>query len=260
MKILFVGEIVAGPGRKAVAAMLPEVIKEHKPDLVISNIENLSHGRGILEDNVREMEQLGIDYFTGGDHIFWQNGTEDLIDSIPLVRPANYPEGTIGKGHAVVDLGQKGQVLIINLMGRTSFGGPQSYLDDPFKKADEILDMYKDQKFAAIFVDFHAEGTSEKMALAFYLDGRVDAVVGTHSHIPSADGRKLPKGTLYLTDVGMCGNLDSVLGVKKEIIIKLFLTALNQRFEWEKSGTKAFRSVLLDTVDKTVLRIDKIIN
>ena len=98
------------------------------------------------------------------------------------------------------------------------------------------------------------------MALAFYLDGRVDAVIGTHSHIPTADGRKLPQGTLYITDAGMTGNLDSVLGVKKEIIIKLFLTALNQRFEWEKSGTKAFRSVLLDTVEKTILRIDKLIN
>ncbi len=260
MKILFVGEIVASPGRKAVAVALPDVIKEYKPDLVISNIENLSHGRGINEENVKEMQQLGINYFTGGDHIFWQKETEDFIDSIPLVRPANYPEGTAGKGYTVIDLGKKGQVLLINLMGRTSFGGPQSYLDDPFKKADEILEITGDQKFSAIIVDFHAEGTSEKMALAFYLDGRVDAVVGTHSHIPTADGRKLPKGTLYITDAGMTGNLDSVLGVKKEIIIKLFLTALNQRFEWEKSGTKAFRSVLLDTVEKTILRIDKLIN
>ncbi len=259
MKILFVGEIVAGPGRKAAALVLPDVIKEHNPDLVISNIENLSHGRGISEQTVNEVMNIGITAFTGGDHIFWQEGTEDLLDKYPIIRPANYPEGTAGEGHSIIDLGSKGQVLLINLMGRTSFGGPFSFLEDPFRTADKILEKYKDQKFAAIIVDFHAEGTSEKAALGFYLDGRVDAILGTHTHIPTADGHVLPKGTLFLTDVGMTGNIDSVLGVKKEIILKLFLTALNQRFEWEKSGRKAFRSVLLDTVEKTIFRIDKLI-
>ncbi len=259
MKILFVGEIVASPGRKAVAAVLPEVIKEHNPDLILSNIENLSHGRGITNDTVNEMLNLGIQYFTSGDHIFWQEGTPNLIENIPLIRPANYPEGTAGKGYAVLDLGPKGQVLLINLMGRTSFGGPFAYLEDPFRTADKILEMHQDQKFAAIVVDFHAESTSEKATMGFYLDGRVDAILGTHTHIPTADQHVLPKGTLFCTDVGMTGNIDSVLGVKKEIILKLMLTALNQRFEWEKSGRKAFRSVLLDTVDKTIIRIDKLI-
>lgn len=258
MKILFVGEIVASPGRKAVAAVLPEVIKDHHPDLIISNIENLSHGRGISEQTVTEMKNLGINFFTGGDHIFWQEEAYDLLETGPIIRPANYPKGTPGNGYAVLDVVGSGEVLVINLMGRTSFGGPNAYLDDPFRKADEILEQFKDKKFAAIFVDFHAEGTSEKMAMGFYLDGRVDAVVGTHSHIPSADGHVLPNGTLYITDAGMTGNIDSVLGVKKEIILQLFLTARNQRFDWEKSGRKAFRSVLLDTVDKTVLRIDKL--
>lgn len=250
---------MASPGRKAAALVLPSVLKEYKPDLVLANVENLSGGRGITEDTLNEVRQLGIDYFTGGDHIFWQVGTEELMDSLPLIRPANYPIGTPGFGHKILDLGSKGQVLIINLMGRTSFGGIFSYLDDPFRKADEILSQYKEQKFSAIFLDFHAESTSEKMALAYYLDGRVDAIVGTHIHVPTADGMTLPKGTLYLTDVGMTGNIDSVLGVKKEIIIELFMTARNQRFEWENTGRKAFRSVLLDTVDKTILRIDKLI-
>jgi 2',3'-cyclic-nucleotide 2'-phosphodiesterase len=259
MKILFVGEIVASPGRKAVAAVLPELIKEHQPDLILSNIENLSHGRGISEQAVNEMLNQGIQYFTGGDHIFWQEGTEDLMSRFPIIRPANYPDGTAGQGFAVIDLGSKGQVLLINLMGRTAFGGPFAYLEDPFRTADRILDQHKDQKFSAIIVDFHAESTSEKAAMGFYLDGRVDAVLGTHTHIPTADQHVLPKGTLFVTDVGMTGNIDSVLGVKKEIILKLMLTALNQRFEWEKSGRKAFRSVLLDTVDKTILRLDKLI-
>lgn len=259
MKILFIGEIVASPGRKAVQLVLPEIIKEHKPDLILANVENLSGGRGITEENLNEIKQAGVDYFTGGDHIFWQVGTEELMETLPLIRPANYPTGTPGFGYKVLDIGKKGQVLLINLMGRTSFGGTFSYLDDPFRTADEILNQHSEQKFAAIFVDFHAESTSEKMALAYYLDGRVDAIVGTHIHVPTADVMVLPKGTLYVTDVGMSGNIDSVLGVKKEIIINLFLTARNQRFEWENTGRKAFRSVLLDTVKKTVLRIDKLI-
>jgi 2',3'-cyclic-nucleotide 2'-phosphodiesterase len=257
MKILFVGEIVASPGREAVEEVLPGLIKEYKPDVVLANAENLSGGRGVIEENVKEMQNAGIDFFTSGDHIFWQKGTEDFIDNLPIVRPANYPNGTPGKGHALVDLGKKGQLLVINLMGRTSYGGPSSYLDDPFQKADEILAQYEGKKLAGIFVDFHADSTSEKMALGFYLDGRISAMVGTHIHTPTADGMKLPKGTLYITDSGMTGNVDSVLGVKKDIIIKLFTTARNQRFEWETVGKKAFRGVLFDTDNETVVRLDK---
>ena len=259
MKILYVGEIVAKPGREIVQRFLPEIIKEHKPDMVFANCENLSGGRGITEEKIEQMRMAGIDYFTSGEHVFQEKGTEDFINNLPVLRPANYPEGTIGEGYKIIDSGKNGKVLLINLMGLTSFGGKNAFLDNPFSKIDEILEKTIDEKVDAKIVDFHAEATSEKYSMGFYLDGRVDAVIGTHTHVPTCDDMVLPKGTLYLTDVGMCGAIDSSLGVKVDITIKMFLTAMSQRFEWENAGRKAFRSVLLDLQSRTIVRIDKII-
>ena len=259
MKILYVGEIVAKPGREIVQKFLPEIIKEHKPDMVFANCENLSGGRGITEEKIEQMRMAGIDYFTSGEHVFQEKGTEDFINNLPVLRPANYPEGTIGEGYKIIDSGKNGKVLLINLMGLTSFGGKNAFLDNPFSKIDEILEKTIDEKVDAKIVDFHAEATSEKYSMGFYLDGRVDAVIGTHTHVPTCDNMVLPKGTLYLTDVGMCGAVDSSLGVKVDITIKMFLTAMSQRFEWENAGRKAFRSVLLDLQSKKIVRIDKII-
>jgi len=259
MKILFIGEIVSQPGRTAVEQVLPQLIKKENVDLVLSNAENMSGGRGATAVNINEMMQLGIHYFSGGDHTFWQRETEDEIDMLPVIRPANYPKGVPGKGFHILDTGKNGKVLFINLMGRTSYNSLFSYLDDPFTKLDQILEETKDEEFAATIVDFHADSTSEKEALTFYADGRVTAVLGTHTHAPSADTIVFPKGTMYVTDVGMTGNIDSVLGVKKEIIINMFLTARNQRFEWESAGRKAFRSVLLDTETSSIERIDKLV-
>jgi len=259
MKILYVGEIVAKPGREIVQKFLPEIIKEHKPDMVFANCENLSGGRGITEEKIEQMRMAGIDYFTSGEHVFQEKGTEDFIHNLPVLRPANYPEGTVGEGYKIIDSGKNGKVLLINLMGLTSFGGKNAFLDNPFSKIDEILEKTKDEKVDAKIVDFHAEATSEKYSMGFYLDGRVDAVIGTHTHVPTCDDMVLPKGTLYLTDVGMCGAIDSSLGVKVDITIKMFLTAMSQRFEWENAGRKAFRSVLLDLQSKKIVRIDKII-
>ncbi|HOS88473.1 MAG TPA: TIGR00282 family metallophosphoesterase [bacterium] len=259
MKILFVGEIVAKPGREIVQKFLPEIIKEHKPDAVFANCENLSGGRGITEEKIEQMKMVGIDYFTSGEHIFHERGTTDFIENVPVLRPANYPKGTPGSGYKIIDLGRKGKVLLINLMGITSFGGKNSFLDNPFVRIDEILEETKNENIDAKIVDFHAEATSEKYSMGFYLDGRVDAVLGTHTHVPTCDNMVLPKGTLYITDIGMCGAIDSSLGVKADITIKMFLTAMNQHFEWESAGRKAFRSVLLDLQAKTIVRIDKII-
>ncbi|MBU0535087.1 YmdB family metallophosphoesterase [Patescibacteria group bacterium] len=259
MKILFVGEIVAKPGREVVAKFLPEIIKEHKVDLVFSNCENLSGGRGITEEKINEAKLAGIDYFTSGEHVFWQKGTEEIMDRLPVLRPANYPEGTPGEGYTIVDGGKNGKVLLINLMGITSFSGKNAFLENPFTKADEILEKTKSEKFAAKIIDFHAEATSEKYSLGFYLDGKVDAIIGTHTHVPTCDNYVLPKGTMYVTDVGMCGAIDSSLGVKADITIKMFLTAMNQRFEWESAGRRAFRSVLLDLDERSIVRIDKLI-
>jgi 2',3'-cyclic-nucleotide 2'-phosphodiesterase len=208
---------------------------------------------------VAEMKLAGIDYFTSGEHIFWEKGTEDFIDKVPVLRPANYPKGTPGEGYHVIDAGKNGNVLLINLMGMTSYSGKNAFLDNPFSKIDEILEETKDQKFAAKIVDFHAEATSEKYSLGFYLDGRIDALIGTHTHVPTCDNYVLPKGTLYVSDVGMCGSIDSSLGVKADITIKMFMTAMNQRFEWESAGRRAFRSVLLDLEARSISRIDKLI-
>ncbi len=259
MKILFVGEIVAKPGRDVVSKFLPEVIKENQPDIVFANCENLSGGRGITEEKIEQMRLVGIDYFTSGEHVFREKGTEDFIDKVPVIRPANYPEGTMGEGYKIIDTGKKGKILLINLIGLTSFGNNNAFLDNPFKKIDEILDKTKDEEIDYRVLDFHADATSEKYSMGFYLDGRVDAIVGTHTHVPTCDNMVLPKGTLYVTDVGMCGAIDSSLGVKADITIKMFLTAMNQRFEWESAGRKAFRSVLLDLQAKSVARIDKLL-
>ncbi len=255
MNILFIGDIVAKPGRDAVKKLLPELKQKNEVDFVIANVENLSHGRGITEETLQEMLEAGIDFFTGGDHMFWQKGTEDLFDKFPIIRPANYPDTVVGPGYVVAEVKGK-KVLIMNFMGRTSFGGPSVYLNDPFTRADEILNMYADEDIYAFIVDFHADATSEKAAFGFYLDGRVTAMLGTHTHIPTCDNRSLPKGTLFVSDVGMTGNIDSVLGVKKEIILNLYLTAQNQRFEWETTGKSALRSVLLDVDNNKIDRFD----
>lgn len=254
MKILLIGDIVASPGREAIQEVLPGIKAKIMPDLTIANAENLAHGRGVTAKTISQMQDSGVDYFTSGDHIFWQKSTDDEIDTLPLIRPANYPAGVAGIGHKLLDIGKHGNVLIINLMGRTFLSNS---IDDPFRKADEILEEYENKDVALTIVDFHAEATSEKYALGFYLDGRVDIFVGTHTHVPTCDHRILPKGTYYVTDLGMTGNVDSVLGVKTEIIQKLFLTGINQRFEWESAGKRAFRSVIIDTDKKTIDRIDK---
>lgn len=254
MKILFIGDIVASPGRSMVKRYLPEIRKSHAVDLVIANVENLSHGRGVSEEPLNEMRLAGVDFFTGGDHIFWQKDAETLIEKYQIVRPANYPNCDIGDGHKLIDCGANGKILLINLLGRTTFG--QNYFDDPFTKFDSIYEQYKDEKTTAVLVDFHGDATSEKMAFGFYVDGRATAVVGTHTHIPTCDTRLFPKKTMYVTDIGMTGNIDSVLGVKTEIIIESFLTGRNQKFDWESAGNKAFRSVLLDTVKPEITRLD----
>ncbi|MFZ5424740.1 MAG: TIGR00282 family metallophosphoesterase [Patescibacteria group bacterium] len=260
MKLLFIGDIVAKPGRQVVSAVLPDILASDNIDLVIANAENLAHGRGATEELIIELKNIGIDYFTGGDHIFWQRDFETVIDKLPVLRPANYPDPVPGKGYNVIDLDNGEKVLLINVMGRTSFSSTNSYLNDPFRTVDTILEETAPLDVVYKIVDFHAEATSEKQALAFYLDGRVTAVFGTHTHVPTCDQRVLPKGTLAVTDVGMSGSIDSVIGVKKDIIIDLCLSARNQRFEWETSGALAFRSVLIDTDGLSIKRIDKEIN
>ncbi|MFA6982232.1 MAG: TIGR00282 family metallophosphoesterase, partial [Patescibacteria group bacterium] len=182
MRILFIGDIVAKAGRDVVAAVLPKARKEKDIDLVIANADNLTHGRGTNEEHIKEMMGVGVDFFTGGDHLFYHEDLEENIDSLPVVRAANYPDGAPGEGYKLVDLGEKGSVLVMSLTGRTFLN---EKLSDPFTTASNIVEKYDDN--VVKIIDFHAEATSEKYALGFYLDGKVDAVLGTHTHVPTCD-------------------------------------------------------------------------
>lgn len=260
MRILCVGEIVAKLGRKAVKEVLPGLISSDSIDLVIANAENLAHGRGASRETLNEMQQAGVNYFTGGDHIFWQKGFEDIASEMPLVCPANYPEPAHGKTVEVIE-GKEFKVVLLNLMGRTFMN---ENLDGPFQKIDSILNAVLPSQGINpakdfIIIDFHAETSSEKSAFANYVDGRVGAVIGSHTHIPTADTQILPKGTFFVSDVGMTGAENSVLGVKTEIIINQYLTGRKQKFEWEEQGRTWFRSVLIDTHTKMISRIDRLV-
>ncbi|MEG1661912.1 MAG: TIGR00282 family metallophosphoesterase [Clostridiales bacterium] len=240
MKILFIGDIVGSPGRRMVLEHLNRLIEEYEIDFIIANGENSAAGFGITKKILGELHDCGVDAFTMGNHT-WDN--KDIFNFIDgeqkLLRPANLPEDLPGQGWRFFEVaGQK--LLIINLLGRVFLPA----CDCPFRMADRLLKEYGHQT-PYIFVDFHGEATSEKMAMGWYLDGRVSAVVGTHTHVQTADGRILPKGTGYITDVGMCGPRDSILGVEKEIIIERFLRGLPARFETAQ-GDLQFNGVIVD--------------
>lgn len=259
MKILFIGDIVAKAGRAAVKEVLPDIIKKEKIDLVIANIENLAHGKGATETTVEEIRKAGVDIMTSGNHIWFREEFIDVLNNDPRVlRPANYPADTPGFGFTYVNVAHQ-KVLVINLMGRQWMNEPT---DEPYRAIDAILmDQVEKEKPDAILVDFHAEATSEKAAMGYFLDGRVTAVLGTHTHTPSADAQILPKGTAFVTDVGMTGALHSVLGVDPPIIIKRQKDPYPTRFDWVETGPSIFRSVLIETKKgkgaKSIVRIDK---
>lgn len=233
LRLLFLGDIVGRPGRKAVAGLLPKWREEARFDLVVANGENAAGGVGLTPPIAEELWRAGVDVLTSGNHIWSKKEIVPLLDQDdrPLLRPANYPPGTPGRGVHVVMAAGRWPVGIINLQGRT-FMDP---IDSPFRIADQCLGTMSDD-VRVILVDFHAEATSEKVALGWYLNGRVSAVIGTHTHIPTADERILPGGTAYLTDAGMCGPLDSVLGVETEIILRGFVTQLPVRHEVARTG------------------------
>jgi metallophosphoesterase (TIGR00282 family) len=255
MKILIIGDVVSKPGVWCVVETLPRLRKELNLDFVVANAENAEGGRGVSFETLGDLNSCGVDFFTSGDHVFWQKNSEEVLNSFPIIRPANYPIGTHGHGYKIIEKDSR-RILIINIMGRTFLN---EKLDDPFRKVSEILETTSSQKIDLKIVDFHAEATSEKVAMGFYLDGKVDIVFGTHTHVPTCDQMVLPNKTFFVSDVGMCGVIDSVLGVKKEIILELFLTARNQKFVWEEEGRKAFRSVFIDTMSQEIKRIDYVL-
>lgn len=256
MNLLFIGDVVGSLGRDMVKEYLPKLKEKYRPQLTIINGENAASGKGITEKIYRQFLESGAQVITLGNHA-WDNREifEFINEAKYLIRPANFPEGTPGKGIAFVKINDL-EVAVINLQGRT-FMNP---IDCPFKKADELIELAR-KRTPFIFVDFHAEVTSEKQAMGWYLDGKVSAVVGTHTHVQTADNRILPGGTAYLTDVGMTGPYDGILGVEKEAVLKRFLTSLPVRFEIPKDGRNQLSAVHIELDRKTGLakKIERIL-
>jgi 2',3'-cyclic-nucleotide 2'-phosphodiesterase len=243
MNILFIGDIFASPGRGLVARYLQEIITEEKIQLAIANAENSAGGFGITPSIADELFSLGLDVITSGNHIWDKKEIFDYLPREPrLLRPGNYPADLPGSGLLVTKARNGVPVAIVNLQGRVYLPA----IEDPFRMADSILKSL-DPAVKVRFVDFHAELTSEKMAMGWYLDGRVSAMVGTHTHIPTADERILPGGTAYQTDVGMTGPYDSVIGSEKSLAIRRFLTGMPIRLDNAKSGTELHAVIV--TVD-----------
>lgn len=257
MTILFFGDIIGRPGRNAVKKILPKWRKLYDPDLILANGENIAHGKGVTLKTITEMHDVGIDLFTSGNHIWDQKQGLDLVQrkDSPILRPANYPPGVPGQGYKIVEAGTK-KVAVVNLVGRVYF---DEDFDCPFRKADEILAELKEKKLAAILVDFHAEASSESVALAWYLDGKVSLVAGTHTHVQTADERILPQGTAYITDIGMVGAYDSVIGVDKKLVLYNFLTQMPAQFEVAE-GDILVNAILCEIDPKTrkAQRIERI--
>jgi len=234
VKILFIGDIIGKPGRQALSRELHRLVDRHNADIVIANGENAAGGFGLTEETAKELFKQGIHLLTGGNHIWDKKEQVPLILADPrILRPANYPAGALGCGSAVLTTPGGVKVGVLNLEGRVYM----KTLECPFKVADLEIERLK-QETNIIFIDFHAEATSEKSALGWYLDGRVSAVVGTHTHVQTADERILTQGTAFLTDAGMTGAFDSVIGMGKEETISRFLTQLPSKFEVAKKDIR----------------------
>lgn len=253
MRILMVGDVVGKPGRRAVAASLPALRRELEVDTVIANGENLAAGRGITRATAQELFDAGVDVITSGNHVFDQREGVAFLDSeAPVLRPLNYPPAVPGRG-----LLRRGGLVVMNLMGRTFMAD----IDCPFRAADEALASL--ESGTPIVVDMHAEATSEKVAMGRYLDGRVSAVLGTHTHVPTADARLLPGGTAFVCDVGMVGPKESIIGNEIDAVLRRFLTQLPTRMPVaEKSPVWVFNGVLVHIDDtsgraREIRRIDR---
>ncbi|OGY30872.1 MAG: hypothetical protein A3C02_01755 [Candidatus Andersenbacteria bacterium RIFCSPHIGHO2_02_FULL_45_11] len=244
MKFLIFGDVVGTLGRKVITQELPTLREEHGIDAVIVNIENMAHGRGISPDTMKETSVWKAFAFTTGDHA-WDNtqGIDILSDpNVPVVRPANYPGQVPGRGYVVLQAGAF-EVAVINLQGQVMF---KNHPNNPFHTLDEILQKPDVARAAIKLIDFHAEATSEKRGLGWYADGRVSAIWGTHTHVPTADAQILPKGTGYITDVGMNGAYESSLGMDNKAPLKQFLNQLRSKMEPPETGSMELNAIMLE--------------
>jgi len=250
MLILVIGDVIGRPGRRAVSRLLPAISQQYGVDLVIANAENAAGGIGVTSNTARELLMAGVHVLTSGNHIWAEKEIIPYLDDeMPILRPLNYPPGVPGRGHLM-----SGQAMVVNLIGRTFMGN----FDCPFRAMDRLLDGLK-PKPSVIIVDFHAEATSEKVALGRYLDGRVSAVLGTHTHVGTIDARLLPQGTAYVTDIGMTGPIDSIIGDDIEAVTHRFLTMIPHRLSVGK-GKVVFNAVLVrvDEASGRAVSIDRI--
>ena len=253
MRILMLGDVIGKPGRRAVHTLLPEIKSEHGVELAIANGENAAGGLGLTPETADDLFQSGVDIITSGNHIWSHKSIIPALDSdLAILRPLNYPPGVPGRGYLI-----KGDVMVVNLLGRTFIGN----YDCPFKAMEQLLAETEDNKPPIIIVDFHAEATSEKGAMGRYLDGKVSAVLGTHTHVGTADARLLPQGTAFITDIGMVGPRESVIGDDIDAVIHRFLTQIPHRIAVGK-GDAILNSVLVEIDQSTgkakaISRIDR---
>ncbi|MFC2013263.1 TIGR00282 family metallophosphoesterase [Chloroflexota bacterium] len=250
MLVLAIGDIIGKPGRVTVCKLLSQVRREFGVDLVVANGENVAGGLGLTPDTAQELLDHGVDVITSGNHIWAEKDILPYLDSeMPVLRPLNYPPGVVGRGYLV-----NGQVMVVNLIGRTFM----SNYDCPFRAMDKLLAEVKPVP-PVIIIDFHAEATSEKMALGRYLDGRVSAVLGTHTHVGTIDAQLLPRGTAYVTDIGMTGPVNSVIGDDVDKVMQRFLTMIPYRLSVGK-GKTVFNAVLteIDETSGRAISIDRI--
>ena len=248
MKFLILGDIFGRPGREAVKALLPKIKKEYAIDLCFANVENLSHGKGFTEKTVNEICQAGVDFCTSGNHVWKQKPEIPKLDDpdFPVIRPANYPGKPPGRGFQM--LTKNGvNVLVINLLGQIFM---PDHVDNPFHAATNIIESKEGKKAHMVIIDFHAEVTSEKIALAQYLDGRASLVYGTHTHVATNDARILKNGTGFISDVGFTGPIDSIIGLDKKSIIEQFLTGMPAKHEVAE-GPVILNALYADIDDKT---------
>ncbi len=255
INLLFIGDIIGKPGLSLVQTWLPGIIQKYKPDLVIANGENVADGKGCTSKEGEILFDLGVHVITGGNHTWDKHQSQDYLKAEPRsLRPLNYPKGTHGNGYYVAET-KKGKVGVVNLQGRAFMAA----IDCPFRAADWVIAKLKTET-KVIFIDFHAEATAEKMALAYYLDGKVSAIVGTHTHTQTADERILPNGTGYITDAGMTGPYESVIGMKTAAAINRFLYQTPQKYETAQNDVHLCGMFFkIDTENGKTLELERIL-
>lgn len=256
MNILYIGDIMAEPGIKVVEQLLPEIKKDKQVDVVIAQAENVTDGKGLSKADYERLQRAGIDGFSSGN---WTLHNPEIHDHLsdpqqPITRPANYPEGTPGKGYKFIKT-LKGDVLLVSLLGAIVGKDAAKPTDNPLKVVDQILEETKDHKTIATVVNFHGDFSSEKVIIGYYLDGRASLVVGDHWHVATADTMILPKGTAHQTDVGMCGTLHSSLGIKLGSVIPRWRDGVKTKNELEAEGPLQFNALLVEVDESTGLAV-----